>query len=279
MKPIFEALSLAQKQCSFGASQIEAEHFEPFWHFHPEVELTWIIQGEGTRFVGDSILPYGPGDLVLVGSNVPHQWVSSQAQLSSQQEALVIQFPEDLFAAFPECEAINKLFQEAKRGLYFSSPQQAIKEKLSTFVSFNPAQQLSQLLQILLLLTEYNLPQMLSQRSQFQTQGKAADSQRINSCIDFILSQLKQPLSVNLMADRLHMVPQSFCRWFKQQTGTSFITFVNQSRIQSACQYLLNTDLPIQSIAFEVGFENVSHFNRTFKKLQGVSPGVYRRGG
>ncbi len=278
MKPVLEALPLAQQR-SFGAFKIEADRFEPFWHFHPEVELTWIIQGEGTRFVGDSILPYGPGDLVLVGSNVPHQWVSSQAQASSQQEALVIQFPEDLFAAFPECEAINKLFHEAKRGLHFSYPQQDIKEKLSAFIALNPAQQLSQLLALLLLLTEYSSPHVLSQRSQFQSHHKTADSQRINSCIDFILSRLNQPLSVNLMAERLHMVPQSFCRWFKQQTGTSFITFVNQSRIQSACQYLLNTDLPIQSIAFEVGFENVSHFNRTFKKLQGVSPGVYRRGG
>ncbi|MEL6653051.1 MAG: AraC family transcriptional regulator, partial [Bacteroidota bacterium] len=234
MKPIFEAISLAQQQRSFGASRIVAECFAPYWHFHPEVELTWIIKGEGTRFVGDSILPYAAGDLVLVGSNVPHQWVSAQAQTAVVQEALVIQFPEALFAAFSECQAITVLIQKANRGLYFSEPPQEVVKLLTDFSTFNPAYQLSQLLQILLQLAQSPDPIRLSQRSHFQSQNKARESHRINDCIDFILTNLHSPLSVNLMAERLHMVPQSYCRWFKQQTGTSFITFVNQTSILDA---------------------------------------------
>lgn len=94
----------------------------------------------------------------------------------------------------------------------------------------------------------------------------------MNETISYILENLDKKLTVNMLAERTHMVPQSFCRWFKAAVGNSFITFLNAARIERACQLLTTTETPIKHIAYRCGFESLSHFNRTFKHLKGESP-------
>jgi AraC-like DNA-binding protein len=277
MKPSLEQIDLKKEQRSFLFFKREDVLFQPYWHYHPELELTLITQGRGTRFVGDSIRPYSAIDLILVSENLPHHWVSMADPEIPHQEAYIFQFKKDLFLDFPECTPIQQLFQKARQGLHFQNPSSAIVEQIKVFGELSPIAQLGSLLDIFQRLIQHNNQNTLATAGFLQRFHTAGAQNKIADTTNYILEHLDQKLTVDHMAKYTHMVPQSFCRWFKKHAGHSFTSFLNQSRVQQACQLLINTDDNIQAIAFDCGFESISHFNRTFKKIKGVSPSNYRK--
>jgi hypothetical protein len=122
MKAELEWTHIASSNRSFQTFKIEKPRLEPFWHYHPELELTLILKGKGTRFVGNSILPFEPNDLVLVGENLPHQWVSGDARKQQGSKAIVIQFRKEVFNSIPECRDLINLFNDARQGNLFFKP-------------------------------------------------------------------------------------------------------------------------------------------------------------
>ena len=277
MKPLLENISTKDGRRSFSAFRTSSDHFGPYWHYHPEIELTLITSGYGTRFVGDSIAPYQAGDLVLVGSNLPHQWISSPGDFENIHEAIVIHFPAELFARYPECEMINHLIQFAALGIHFQAPNDELTRSFVSLPELQPVLQMSQLMKILFQLSKTDRKKNLSKTNKFNIRHDASGLSKINRTIEYVINHIAGPITVNDMARETNLVPQSFCRWFRQQTGQTFISFLNNARIQQACQFLVNTDLPVQEIAFRVGFDNISHFNRTFKKLCDLSPSEFRK--
>jgi AraC-like DNA-binding protein len=276
MKPTLELLELEKTKKSFNFFKIEAENFDPYWHFHPELELTLITKGKGTRFVGTSIEPYSKFDLVLVGSNLPHHWVSLKEEGSTKQQAFVIQFPKHIFNGFYEGQLLNELFKKAAFGIQFLKPDAHLIKSIIEFDTQNKVGQFGTLTQILNILnTDFNVLQLSS--IEYNSNHLNTNNQKkVNKVVSYILQNLDKKLSVNVLSKHTHMVPQSFCRWFKKTTGNSFITFLNTSRIERYCQYLISTDAPIQQIAFDCGFESLSHFNRTFKKTKSTNPRDFR---
>ncbi|WP_353777261.1 helix-turn-helix domain-containing protein [Winogradskyella sp. 3972H.M.0a.05] len=251
--------------------------FTPFWHYHPELELTLISKGEGTRFVGDSISSFSNFDLILVGENLPHHWVSITENGIKNHEAYVFQFDKNLFEHFPECNTFRTLFENAKRGIHFSKPKDELIKKIIAFEALSPISRLSALIEILQNLIEDNDTETLASEdylNRFYTEGSQT---KISKTTNYILDHLDQKLSVNQLAEFTHMVPQSFCRWFKKHSGHSFISFLNQTRIERVCHLLVSTNMRVQEIAFSCGFESLSHFNRTFNKLKHMSPRTYRQ--
>lgn len=277
MKPTLENLILPNTEQSILVFKHEAEELKPYWHYHPEIELTLIISGEGTRYVGDSIAPFQTNDLVLLGKNLPHHWVTAANTKYHKQACLVVQFPEDLFQNFPECKLINEMIISSRRGIQFEFPQQDVLVLLSAILRASKPMRLIYLLEILHKLSGCVNQKILSESSNFNVKISEFNQKRVSACTSYIVENMTQRLTVDFMAERNHMLPQSFCRWFKQNTGHSFISFLNKTRIQSACQYLINTDLSIQDISFRVGFESISHFNRVFKKLLGLPPSRFRK--
>lgn len=272
MKPSLEVLKFAKAQKSFNYFKVNSAYFSPFWHYHPELELTCIIKGQGTRFVGNSILPFYDYDLVLVGENVPHHWVSLAREDGQLQQAHVFQFSKDVFGHLVECAAFEALFQNAQRGIHFKNPSTEIIEMILKFENYSDIQQIGLLMQLLekLLNHEHRVP--LSSKIYKLNTVNNLQKFKINETISFILDNLNQKLTVNMLAERTYMVPQSFCRWFKASVGNSFITFLNAARVERACQLLTTTETPIQQIAYQCGFDSLSHFNRTFKKYKGRAP-------
>ncbi|TYA74038.1 AraC family transcriptional regulator [Seonamhaeicola marinus] len=277
MKPLLEKIALSQEQRSFKYFNVAVERFEPYWHYHPEIELTLIIKGSGTRFVGDSILPFEALDLVLIGENVPHHWISVSEDEAKSHNALVIQFDKAIFKAFPECADFNLLFDKAKRGIHFFKPSDALVSKIINFESLSATEQLSELLLILDYLCNDRFQKTLSSKVKQVSSKNGTTQNKMSKTTNYILANLDKKLTVQHMADFTHMVPQSFCRWFKSNSGHSFISFLNITRIEQACHFLLTTNLSVQNIAYSCGFESISHFNRTFLKLKEVSPRVYRK--
>ncbi|SNR46359.1 AraC-type DNA-binding protein [Maribacter sedimenticola] len=276
MKPIIERIDLKESQTSFRYFKLKEQQFKPFWHYHPELELTLITKGSGTRFVGNSILNYTENDLVLLGSNLPHNYISHLNNPSMTQEAIVIQFPAHLFDSFIECEAFKTLYSSATRGIQFLHPAPQLLEQLCSFDDLSKTGQLAALIEIIQQLLLHEDTVYLSSSSYLPQMVTDKSKSKIKVITSYILENLTSKLTVNLMAEKAHMIAPSFCRWFKKSTGHSFVTFLNLSRIELACMHLSTTDKPIQAIAFDCGFESLSHFNRTFKKLKGLSPREFR---
>ncbi|AXG70765.1 HTH-type transcriptional activator Btr [Kordia sp. SMS9] len=276
MKPTLEVIPLEDSQKSFRFFKLETPAFTPFWHYHPEMELTLITKGSGTRFVGDAIQPFAAMDLVLIGENLPHHWVSVEETHDILQEAYVFQFDKQLFASFPECNTFISFFEHAKDGFHFYQPKTALINMIVSLENKSPIQQLSGLIEILNTLLQDEHKKTLASKHYLNRFYSTTSQSKIAKTTNYILENIDQKLTVKQMAALTHMVPQSFCRWFKKHSGHSFVTFLNKTRIERACHLLKSTSLPVQNIAFHCGFDSLSHFNRTFKKMKMMSPSQFR---
>lgn len=275
MKPKLEVLSFDTQNKSINYFELEAPVFKPFWHYHPELELTLITKGNGTRFVGNSIEAYHEGDLVLIGEHLPHHWVSTED--SKEQGAIVLQFSPSLFHPFSECNYFHDFFKEAQAGFHFTQPETRILELFNQLGSASAVGRIGGLLQLLESLVNDQNRKSLSNLTYPAYPLLAKNQTKVNRAVTYILEHINEQLTVNHMSDITHMVPQSFCRWFRKAIGMSFITFLNNTRIENACHELMISDKPIHTIAFNNGFASISHFNRTFKKVKRETPGNYRR--
>lgn len=213
-------------------------------------------------------------DLVLVGSNLPHHWVS--VPNGEDQIAHVFQFGKDLFIPFEECQSFKQLFDQAQRGLHFKNISKQVIQDMEAFEHYDALERLSALINLIGKLLKHPRANPLASKEYRVRREKTSAQIKFSRINNYILEHLNTKLTVQEVSEVAHMVPQSFCRWFKQHSGHSFISFVNITRIETACQLLLTADLPIQEIAFSSGFESLSHFNRTFKKLKGRSPREFK---
>jgi AraC-like DNA-binding protein len=258
--------------------------FAFYWHYHPDYELTLILDGHGQRLIGNSIEDYGPGDLVLIGPNLPHTYKSGPGEsTSSQQRALVIQFrPERLgecFLNLPEMHFIRRLLKQSSNGLCFSPLREPLQTRVLQALQALPgkssANGILDILQVLSILSEEGEPQMLS-AGRIKPLLRVEDQQRINLICQFLCENYEQEIDYDTLSKKLHMNQASICRFFRHATGRTMTNYVNDYRISAAAQLLTQTDKSILEIAFEVGFGNYSHFNRQFQKCKGKTPRMYR---
>jgi AraC-like DNA-binding protein len=245
------------------------------WHFHPEVELTLITKGHGTRFVGDSIEDYEIGDLVLLGSELPHAYVSNPG--TQEQEAIVVQFRHDFLGAGffdrPEFSPVRAMLDRAKQGLFF--PGSISAEALTGLEDPIAARQTLSVLDALVSLSDRHDARPLASQHHNPTLDLAARD-RINSILEFLHAGYAGPFRLGDVAEVAHMAPAAVSRFFRRMTGMTMTAYINIVRVNAACRLLVDTDLRITDIAMECGFQNLSHFNRRFLLLKGRPPRDYR---
>ncbi|MDR3455763.1 MAG: AraC family transcriptional regulator [Rhodoferax sp.] len=251
------------------------------WHYHDEYELHLIVASSGKTFVGDYIGYFQPGHLVLTGPRLPHNWISLDLPEGGIAERdLAIQFPHAPIAQaaehLPELAEVLPLLDRARNGVeFFGLSERAVDHwhkvkdrqglaRLGAFCEF---------LADLARCTDYRL---LS-HAQLQSEDNAAQLDQINAILSRITADLGQPLSAAQLAAELGMSESRFSRFFRRATGNTFTDFVNQVRINRACQLLMESDQYITHICYEVGFNNVANFNRRFLDFKGMTPGEFRR--
>lgn len=270
---------------SFDVRYEEASVFHNPWHYHPELELTLILESKGVRFVGDSIEVFEAGDLVLLGANLPHYWRNDPAYYHAEStlkaRAIILRFKLDLwgmaFLNAPEMKEIRDLFQQAARGIHFAPKQVAvIQPLLFQLLNAKDGERIRLWVHIFEHLAAAPSYRLLSQIS-FVNSHPSRDSQRIQKVLTYVQEHLSDPITLEEVAASINMNVSAFCRYFKQQTNKTFIQLVNELRVNNACRLLLSSDLDVGQIAFECGFNTVSHFNAIFKKQTGLNPGEHRR--
>ena len=276
MKIQLETIQYPKSQSSFHFFRREEPLFNSFRHFHPELELTYIHKGIGIRYIGDNINSFEPGDLVLIGENLPHDYVSSSTNDEHNSEAYVFQFPRSIIYNIVECHSIGQLFSEADYGIHFINPSVQLLEKIRNTSLVPTLKNFINFLDILNDLYHHHNKKIISSIAFTKNTKSRRSPEKILKVTKHIANHYQHQITINQMAQLIHMTPQSFCRWFKGSTGCSFITYLNSTRIEKACQLLLQSNFTIANISFQSGFETVSHFNRTFKKIKNMTPKEYR---
>ena len=281
MKPSFEKISGATHG-AFVARRIAMPVFGHSWHFHPELELAWIESGVGRRFVGDSIEPFQAGDLVLLGSNLPHLFFTDtrDSKGSKWARATVVQFRTDVFGAaflkLPDMKPVKDLIARALRGLHFSATAAAeVGPAMAELATAKGPARVIGLLSILDRLSR-SRARALSSRS-FRPELRDADSERIHRVIAWVHENYRDSIFLADAAKVAALAPAAFCRYFKRATGRTFSAFVNEIRIARACRLLAETNDSIAQIALECGFESLSNFNHRFSTVKLMPPREFRR--
>lgn len=268
---------------AFRFLRFESDAFRGDRHRHRQVELTWIEAGVGMRFVGDAVEPFGPGDLILIGSNVPHGWVSARRGAPRRVAATVVQFAPELLAdpMLPELARVAPLAARASAGLRV--PGRAARETtrvLARMRSTGPVARVAALIELLAILEAHagTLRPIASSASPgaVRSEPPVPGKRRIDVTIDWIHRHLGRELRVADLARVAHVTPASFSRFFHREVGKTFTRYVNDLRCGEACLRLQVSDRPISAIARECGFATLSHFNRQFRLRYGVTPGRYR---
>ena len=248
-----------------------------YWHFHPEYEIVFVEGASGTRHIGDHISRYEGSDLVFIGPNIPHLNFDYGVQTTCEQ--VVVQMKEDFlgkdFLSIPEMAAIKKLFDKAKYGLSFNADTKKIAgEKLKKLIHLSHFEQLVELLQIFHLLAGSEITVLNSRPVANESIKK--DHGRIELIYHYIEQNYQQHVDVNEVARLSHLTTAAFCRYFKKVTRMTFTGFLNQYRITQAKKLLLQNKT-VTEACYQSGFDNLSYFNKTFKKLAAINPSHFKR--
>ncbi len=248
-----------------------------YWHFHPEFELVYIEDASATRHVGNHISQFTDSDLVLIGSNIPHLNFDHGVTTTYRKEVLHIKpsFKEDFISEFPELQSLERLLELSKYGLVFKGKTKIeIGILLKELHLLSPFDFFMQSITILKRLAQSKEFELLHKQPYINRYSKKEQS-RIRDIYAMVDEQYQNKITVDQVAKLCNLTKSAFCRYFKKATGNTFINFLNQYRISQATRLLL-IGKNVSETCFECGFESLSYFNRTFKKITGDNPSEFR---
>lgn len=250
------------------------------WHFHPECELTLIVQGRGARYIGDSIARFADGDLVFLGSNLPHYWWKDADDLR-EASSVVLQFGEGIAGGgpfdLPEAGEIRRLLAAARRGIAFDGKaREEIARRLVELPAMKPWPRFCGMLEVLGYMAAAK-PWRLLASAGYAPELDENDGRRLTAVSRYVHESFDGPVSQPRAAALAGLSPAAFSRYFHKRMGRTFEAYVNEVRIGHAGRLLRESEKTVAEIAFACGFNNLSNFNRRFLQLKGAPPMKYRR--
>lgn len=279
-KIITEITPLSEKDCFYLVDRYKDRFTFPV-HRHEEYELNFLANCDGARrVVGDSMETVGEYDLVLIGNNIKHGWEQHQCNNDRIRE-ITIQFSHDLFGesllAKTQLASIRRMLEISSNGIVFSSGSiMKVFNRLDNLTKIDSGfYGMIELMAILYELAEEGNYRRLSSSS-FASLRPNGDSRRVQKVQDYINQNYKEDIRLGDLAALVGMTPTAFSRFFKLRTGRSISDYVIDIRLGHATRQLVDSTTSVAEICYECGFNNVSNFNRIFKKKKGNSPKVFR---
>jgi AraC-like DNA-binding protein len=281
MNPDLEVVQIGR-----GESFTAWEHGYPFrtvrWHFHPEYEIHHVVATTGQYFVGDFIGEFEPGNLVLTGPNLPHNWVSNvPAGTSLPLRCRVLQFSEaflaDAIKAFPELRNCRTILELSRRGALFAPRIAAfVGPMLAELVSAQGIRRIELFMGVLDALSSAEGTRSLAS-SRYLPDPSGFMSTGVNEALAYINCHLTEPFSESDLAELTGQSPSAFSRSFRRHTGMALVQYVNRLRVNFACHLLMSrAELQITDVCFRAGFNNLSNFNRQFLAQKGMPPSRFK---
>ena len=281
MSPYLELVNI-KEQDSFKVWAHGYPYETVRWHFHPEYELNFITDTCGRFFIGDHTGTFTPGQLCMVGPNLPHNWVSELPdERPIPQRCVVLQFSAKCIQrgieAFPELGRLEHLLADAQRGILFS-PATATRAApmLTGLLSAQGVARVLQFLSLLEFLAQAKDNTLLATAS-FQPDTEGYQSSTINQVLAYLAQHLGERLSESAVARYAGMEASAFSRFFRRHIDMPFVQYLNRLRLNRACELLTASDQLITDICYACGFNNLSNFNRQFLAAKGMSPSQFRR--
>ncbi len=283
MSANYQHLQLASENTFVRAFWIQVPKFEFHWHYHPELEITCVKRGRGTRLVGDNVSPFEDGDFVFMGSNLPHTWVSDDDfnESSDDMKVAVLQFHPAIMHSglleLPEMKNIRRLLDHAARGIDESRERrEKAAEMLFRLIEAEGFERFSLFFSLLNYLGEARNFKQLASNAYIPPLNNMTEERILKAC-QYVHDNFRNPIKLETIAAIANMNPTSFCRFFRKSTGQSFSEYVNDLRIGKACNLLLDRrNLSISEIAFQSGFKSQTLFNRIFLRKKKRTPSSFR---
>jgi AraC-like DNA-binding protein len=282
VKPVFEKTPRVQWE-SFHCEVVQGESYNAAWHFHPEFQITLVIKSHGHRLVGDNIAPLHPGDLVLVGSDLPHVWQQEETHRNDPSHAVhavIVRFLETFagkdFLEIPEMKPVRRLLKRSARGLDVTgSTRDLVAGKMRQLSQSTGLERIAGLLSILETLAQSKELRPIASAG-FVPVLDAFDQERMQRVCAYINTHLTEPIARAQISREAHLSEGACSRFFKLRTGKTLPQYINELRVGRACRLLVERELKITDIALECGFANLANFNRRFLEITGFTPRDYR---
>jgi AraC-like DNA-binding protein len=253
------------------------------WHYHPEIELLFLKKSSGTWLIGDHIGHYQSGDVVMIGANLPHCF-RHEADYTLQEtsgEAICVKFVPEIFGSFflnlPEAKQIKELLAKCNYGLKLTGKiRDRVAVVIEKMLTQSPGKKLVSLISVLEEIADTKTYLLLSSKGFRQISGDT-DKDKIKLVFDYTFAHYNEKITIDTVASLLNMTRPSFCRYFKSKTKKTYIGFLMEVRIGSACRLLVEDEKNVTEISYECGYNNISHFNHQFKFITGKKPLEYKK--
>lgn len=255
------------------------------WHYHNKMELTFVTEGIGKRVVGDSIEDFGPGDLIFIGAKIPHVWIAEKNIFGSEAtrslESVYLQFGQDIvpeeMLELPEFVHVKKAIELSERGVHITGD--TLNEVSRLMLELPYEDNFTRMIYFYQIMNAIGKSKsnILLASDEYVTKRFKSTNERITKVHEYLMSNFQEEVNLEQIAKLVHMAPGSLCRFFKTETGITIFDYLNKIKVDYACSLLLNHDLSVADIAFDCGFNNISHFNKQFKKIMDTTPRQYRK--
>jgi len=251
------------------------------WHYHEDYELHLVVATSGKCFVGDYIGNFGPGNLVLTGPRLPHNWISTDVPpegIPLRDRCIIFNRApiEQSSELMPELKEVLPLLDRAVQGVEFFGVSDRALGCFERIAASHNVARLGTFFELLGVLCHSSDYRLLSD-SLLQGFDDDKSMAQINTIVNYISEHYSAPLMMSDVSKRFHMSESHFSRVFRRGTGNTFTDFLIRVRISRACQLLMQTDENVATICYDVGFNNVANFNRRFLEVKGATPSAFRQ--
>lgn len=283
MSALFEKIVL-KEDATISIGVFQDNLSKSTWHYHDNYEISFITEGTGKRIVADSIEEFQPGDLVFIGRNLPHVWMVDVEQFTTNQrklEMVYLQFPREVINSemlkLPEFRNISNALSLSERGIKVTG--ETLNEVSEIMLQLPYLGSFERFLQFLKLIDiigrSENIVQLASK--EFVNKQFSYKNKRIAAIHEYLMRNYQKNIDLVQIASLVNMAEGSVCRFFKMQVGMTIFEYLNQIKIEFACKLLMNKNMSVMDVAFDSGFNNLSHFNKQFKKNTGLTPLEYKQ--
>jgi AraC-like DNA-binding protein len=283
MPALFEKISIKENDSFFcGIFQDNLE--KSTWHYHNNFEISFITEGSGKRIVGDSIEEFQPGDLVFIGRNLPHVWIAEkETRISSSRtlEMVFLQFTMNVLPSqlliLSEFSNVKKALDQSERGIQIiGNTLNKVSEIMLQLPYLKSFDRMLHFLRMIDIIGKSETNVQLASKEYLKIRFTTGNK-RVAIIHEYLMNHYHEEVDLKRLAALVNMAENSLCRFFKMNMGITVFEYLNIIKTEFACKLLMDQDLSILEVCLDSGFNNISHFNKQFKKAIGVPPSEYRK--
>jgi AraC-like DNA-binding protein len=279
----FEQIILNQDESFFiGIFQDNLE--KSTWHYHNNYEISFITEGSGKRIVADSIEEFQPGDLVFLGRNLPHVWIADKEMVTPSTrtlEMVFLQFTDQILGsqllALPEFKYVTKAMSFSERGIQIvGQTLNEVSELMLQMPYLKGFERMLHFFKMMDIIGKSDSHLHLASKEYLKTRFTTGNK-RIATIHEYLMNNYREEVNLKQLASLVNMAEGSLCRFFRENMGMTLFEYLNKIKTDFSCKLLMDMDLSIMEVCFDSGFNNLSHFNKQFRKTTGMPPSEYRK--